>query len=137
MANFRNVFKRRSRRTGVKKVYRHLSKIRVAKFRDKIMIAAVDSIDGSYEAIVGVHTEPDVYPMDGNIYRAGSIRIKTEQAVERRKDALKTAPLSTKRETWSEFFSLKFYRFQEWFGYLYATAGFQKAGAWMPTNRPR
>ena len=33
-----------------------------------------------------------------------------------------------KDETWSEFFGLKFYRFQKWFGRLWVAAGFQKVG---------
>lgn len=40
----------------------------------------------------------------------------------------------TKEETWTEYFGLKFYRFQKWLRALWSAARFQKTNAWIPAD---
>lgn len=117
MAKFRNVFKRRSRETGVKKRYLQdeLQRVLRSVLANKNIqsVKCLDISHGTVEEILFIETEPK------------SVSMAVVASENRSGQPIK-------EETWAEYFSFRFYRLWWWFAQLWAAAGFQKVGAWMP-----
>jgi len=125
MAVFRNVDKRRPRKNPQQK--------RARKEREQRMIERI-----KWEVI-----GKDVARASGMSWPAGAAKaiVDKHKLGERSEIVFSTdrkialSRNSALEETWAEYFSLRFYRAGKWFAQLWATAGFQKIGAWMPTDR--
>ena len=129
MAGFRNKEKSRSRRTGEKR----LSLIQLQPNWAIPSDGGVEWMEEYYSAHPTMVIQPSTAPSKR---MCALDSVVADDGKAQKKDKV-SAPRPVKEETWGEYLSLKFYRFQRWLRALWAAARFTHPAAWLLAGRQK